>query len=321
MKILVTGCAGFIGFHVSKKLISENLSLIGIDNINTYYDTDLKKNRLKILKKSNKFEFIKVDLNNYNKLKNIFKKNSIKYVIHLAAQAGVRHSIKSPEDYFNSNISGFFNLIQCLKNNNIKHCIFASTSSVYGNSRKFPINENDNTNNPLTFYAASKKTNEVMAYSYSNIYNIPFTCIRLFTVYGPYGRPDMALFKFVKLMLSSKKIKLYNYGKHVRDFTYIDDVTKSIFKLIKKPPKSKPKYNVFNISSNNPKNLINFINEIEKNLNIKAKKLKVGIQIGDVVKTNGSNKKIEKFINYSPKSNIKYGIKEFINWYLNYYGK
>ncbi len=321
MKILVTGCAGFIGFHVSKKILANNFTVIGIDNLNNYYDTNLKKTRLKILNNYEKFTFLKLDLINYKKLNDVFKKYKIKYVVHLAAQAGVRHSIKKPEDYFNSNILSFFNLIQCLKNQKINHCIFASTSSVYGDAKKFPIKEIDNTDKPLTFYAASKKTNEVMAYSYSNIYNIPFTCVRLFTVYGPYGRPDMALFKFVKSALLKKKINLYNEGKHIRDFTYVDDVSNAIFKLIRKPPKLKPKYNLFNISSNNPKNLETFIREIEKNLKIKTKKVKVGIQVGDVVKTNGNNNKISKFINFKPNTNIKFGIEKFISWYKNYYDK
>ncbi len=321
MKILVTGCAGFIGFHLSKKLIDNNITVVGVDNINNYYDINLKKSRLKILNNSKKFIFSKFDINNYKKLNNIFKKYQIKYVIHLAAQAGVRHSIKKPEDYFDSNISAFFNLMQCIKDKKIKHCIFASTSSVYGDTKNFPILESQNTDNPLTFYAASKKTNEIMAYSYSNIYKIPFTCVRLFTVYGPFGRPDMALFKFVKLIIEKKQLKLFNRGNHIRDFTYIDDVINSIFKLIKKPPKNNPKYNVFNISSNNPKTLNDFVNEIEKNLNFKAKKIKVGIQIGDVVKTNGSNKKISKYINFKPKNDIKLGIKNFIEWYTEFYGQ
>ena len=216
MKILVTGCAGFIGYHLSKKLIKNpNYHVFGLDNLNNYYDVKLKRDRIVNLKKTkNGFKFSKIDICNKNKLNIFFKRHKFNYVFHLAAQAGVRFSIQNPKTYFNTNISGFFNILECCKNHNIKHLIFASSSSVYGATNTFPLKENSDTDHPLSFYAATKKSNEVMAYAYSNIYNLPCTGLRFFTVYGPYGRPDMALFKFTKAILNNKKIELYNKGEH-----------------------------------------------------------------------------------------------------------
>ena len=226
MKILVTGCAGFIGYHLCLKLLEKNKHKVyGLDNISNYYDVKLKNSRLKNLKEHpNKFYFHKIDIANFNKLKNNFKKNNYDYVIHLAAQAGVRASIQKPSQYVRSNLTGFFNILEISKIFKIKHLVFASTSSVYGSTKKFPLSEDNNTDKPLSFYAATKKSNELMAYSYSNIHKLPCTGLRLFTVYGPYGRPDMSLFKFTKAIFNSNKIDLFNRGDHVRDFTYIDDV-------------------------------------------------------------------------------------------------
>ena len=214
MKILVTGSAGFIGFHVSDYLLKNNNTVIGIDNINDYYDVNLKKSRLKILKKNKNFFFYKFDLINANKLEDLIKKFKVKYIVHLAAQAGVRYSIENPKTYFKNNLEVFFNILEASKKNNIKHLIFASTSSVYGENNNFPLKENDNTDKPISFYAATKKSNEILAHSYSYIYNLPCTALRFFTVYGPYGRPDMALFKFTKNILENKKIQLYNNGNN-----------------------------------------------------------------------------------------------------------
>ena len=319
MQILITGSAGFIGFHLAKKILDSNLKVIGIDNLNPYYDVNLKKNRIKILKKNKDFKFYKLDLNQKQKISNIIKKYKIKYIVHLAAQAGVRYSITNPEAYFKSNLEGFFNILQLSKENKIKHLIFASTSSVYGNNKKFPLKENMRTDNPLSFYAATKKSNEVMAYSYANIFKIPSTALRFFTVYGPFGRPDMALFKFAKNIIMNKKIPLFNSGNHTRDFTYIADIVEGIFLLIKKPPKSKIPYRCFNIGNGKPEKLKKFLNLIENNLNIKSKIYNMPLQTGDVKKTHSDISFLKKITNYKPKTRIDDGIKEFIKWYKEYF--
>ena len=324
MKILVTGCAGFIGFHVCKKLLElKNVNVVGLDNLNKYYDVKLKKERVKILKKNNndKFEFNKVDLLNLAKLKSIFKKNNIKYVINLAAQAGVRYSISNPDSYLKSNIVGFYNILECSRIFKIKHLIYASTSSVYGDSKKFPLKENYNTDLPLSLYAATKKSNEVMAHSYSYIYKIPCTGLRFFTVYGPYGRPDMSLFKFTDSIIKSKKISLFNHGDHVRDFTYVDDVAASIIKLIRKSPKEKIPYSIYNIGSNNPQPLKKFLTIIENVLNKKAKIKSLPMQLGDVHKTHANVDALSKKIKYKPKTKINKGIRIFTEWYIDYFKK
>ncbi len=317
--ILITGSAGFIGFHLAKKLLDLKFKVIGIDNLNNYYDTKLKNDRNKILKNYNNYYFHKVDLKDKKKLENIFKKYKIKVVVNLAAQAGVRNSIKNPNKYFDYNILGFFNIIDLSKQFNIKHFLFASTSSVYGLNNKFPLNENFNINSPLSFYAASKICNEAIAFSYANIFNLNCTGLRFFTVYGPYGRPDMALFKFVDKILNNKTIELYNYGKHIRDFTYVDDIVESIFRLISLKPLKKIPYEVYNIGSNNPQPLMRFLKVIEKELNKKAKIKKIKIQKGDIHKTHADNKKLFRRINYKPTISIYNGINKFIIWYKKYY--
>ena len=319
MKILITGTAGFIGYHLSLNLLKLKFQVYGIDNLNNYYSNIIKKNRLKELKKNNNFIFYKTDLKNKKKIENIVYKNKIKIIVHLAAQAGVRYSIDKPEKYFESNISGFFNILEICRSCKIKHLIFASTSSVYGNNKKFPLSENFNTDKPLSFYAASKKTNEVMAYSYSNIYKIPITGLRFFTVYGPFGRPDMSLFKFTKATLENKEIQLFNSGNHIRDFTYVDDIVAAIINLIKKPSKSNIPYNIFNIGSSNPQTLKKFINIIEKNLQKKVKFRNLPLQKGDVIKTHANTNNLKKHIKYKPKVNIEEGVLKFIKWYLKYY--
>ena len=319
MTILITGSAGFIGYHVTKKILNKNIKVIGIDNINNYYDINLKKNRIKDLKKNKKFFFYKVDLSNYKKLDNIVKNKKIKIIIHLAAQAGVRYSIKNPRTYFKSNLEGFFNILEISRHNNIKHLIYASTSSVYGDSKKFPLSEINRTDQPLSFYAATKKSNEVMAHSYSYIYKLPCTGVRFFTVYGPFGRPDMALFKFTKNILNNHPIELYNKGNHFRDFTYVDDIVDGIYSLIKKQSKKSIPYEIFNIGNGTPKKLLDYLKHIEKNLNKISKTKKLPLQTGDIVKTHSNINKLKKYTGYKPKTNIKIGISRFIEWYKDYY--
>ena len=319
MKILVTGAAGFIGYHLIKKILNKNKKVIGIDNINSYYDTNLKKDRINNLKKYKKFSFYKIDLSNYKKLNDIVKKNKINIIIHLAAQAGVRYSIKYPRTYFKSNLEGFFNILEISKDNKVKHLIYASTSSVYGDSKKFPLNENDRTDQPLSFYAATKKSNEVMAHSYSHIYKLPCTGVRFFTVYGPFGRPDMALFKFTKNIINNHSIELFNNGKHLRDFTYVDDIVDGIYSLINKQSKKTIPYEIFNIGNGTPKKLLDYLKYIEKNLKKKSKTKRLPLQVGDVVKTHSNINKLKKYTGYKPKTNIKIGIQKFIEWYKDYY--
>tara|TARA_X000000950_G_scaffold120865_1_gene151543 strand:+ start:6276 stop:7244 length:969 start_codon:yes stop_codon:yes gene_type:complete len=319
MNILVTGAAGFIGYHLTKRILNKNNKVIGIDNINNYYDINLKKNRIKDLKKNKKFEFYKTDLSEYKKLYNIVKKNKIKIIIHLAAQAGVRYSIKNPRSYLKSNLEGFFNILEIARHNKIEHLIYASTSSVYGDTKKFPVSENDETDHPLSFYAATKKSNEVMAHSYSYIYKLPTTGVRFFTVYGPYGRPDMALFKFTKNIIKKLPIELFNKGNHFRDFTYVDDIVDGVYSLLKKQSKKTIPYQIFNIGNGNPKKLVDYLKHIENNLNRTSKIKKLPLQIGDIVKTHSNIKKLKKYTGYNPKININIGIAKFIEWYKDYY--
>lgn len=321
MNILITGCAGFIGYHLCLSILKENdkkINIVGFDNLNSYYDVNLKIQRLKELKKFSKnFTFYKIDISNNNLLKKYFKKYKFKYVVNLAAQAGVRYSIQNPEDYVKSNINGFFNILNNSKIFKCSHLVYASTSSVYGASNKFPLTENLNTDTPLSFYAATKKSNEVMAYAYSNIYGLPTTGLRFFTVYGVMGRPDMSLFKFTKNIINRKYIDLYNRGNHIRDFTHVSDVVEPMKKLIFLPSKKKIPYEIFNVGSQNPKSLKFFLKIISDKLNIKPKIKNKSMQIGDVYKTEASIKKLKEKLNFSPRTNLKEGINNFIDWYKN----
>mgnify|MGYP003706693305 CR=1 FL=1 len=332
MKILITGSSGFIGFHLSKLLLEKGNNVHGIDSMNNYYDVSLKKARLKILLKHKKFSFSKANLENNKKIENIFIKFKPQIVIHFAAQAGVRYSIDKPRVYLKSNIDGTFNVIESSHKIGVKHLIMASSSSVYGANKKIPFKEIDKTETQLSIYASTKKANESMAHSYSNIWNIPITMLRFFTVYGPWGRPDMALFKFTKGIIENKKIDIYNNGKMYRDFTYIDDIINGINLLIKKPPaiKQKNKYKndslssvapfrVLNIGNTKKVYLLNFIKEIEKELGKKAIRNYMPLQKGDVKQTLSDTSLLKSITKYNPKTNYKNGIKKFINWYLNYY--
>ena len=319
MKVLITGSCGFIGYHLVNLLLKKKIHVIGIDNLNNYYDVKLKKNRLNILKKNKNFIFYKFDLSNIIKFDQIVKKNKVKIVVHLAAQAGVRYSIENPKTYFKNNLEVFFNILEVSRNNQLKHLIFASTSSVYGENNNFPLKEIEDTSKPLSFYAATKKSNEVMAHSYSHIFKLPCTALRFFTVYGPYGRPDMALFKFTKNILDNKKIELFNNGNHSRDFTYIDDIVSGIYSIIQKPSKNKIPFRIFNIGNGNSRKLKDYLHYIEKKLGRKALIKKLPLQQGDIIKTHSDIHSLNNFSNYKPKTNIEEGVGKFIDWFLKYY--
>ena len=304
---IVTGCAGFIGFHVSKTLLEKNFFVIGVDNLNTYYDTKLKLDRLKILKRKTKnFSFKKVDISNFQKLEKIFKNIGKFKVIHLAAQAGVRYSLEHPRTYIKSNLVGFWNILELSKKYKSEHLIFASSSSVYGANKKFPYYENDKTDKPKQLYAATKKSNEVISYSYSSLYNMNITGLRFFTVYGPYGRPDMAIYKFTKNILGNKKIDVYNKGNHYRDFTYIDDIAKGIIASTKLNKKRK-KFEIYNIGNGKPVYLKKCINILGKILKKEIKMNYLPIQMGDMLKTYANTKKFN--LHYNFKCKISFGLR------------
>ena len=324
MRILITGSAGFIGFHLSLKLLNKGNTVIGVDNLNNYYDVSLKKNRNKILKKYTKYIFYKLDLKNKNQLDKVFKKNKIDCVINLAGQAGVRYSLINPKSYIESNINGFFNLIETTKNYKVKNFIYASTSSVYGVQKKFPLKENFDTNHPIQLYAATKKSNELIANAYSHLFKLNTIGLRFFTVYGPWGRPDMALFKFTKNIIDGKKIEVFNHGKHIRDFTYVDDVINIIYKIISKNSKIKRSNNsskIYNVGNGKKIKLKKYIDIIEKNLKKKSKKKFLSLQKGDVIKTHCDNRLLKREYNYAPKINVEQGVKKFLQWYTSYYKK
>jgi len=319
-RILVTGCLGFIGFHLVMKLVKNNeYEVFGIDNINDYYDVNLKKARFKILKKYKKFKFKKIDITKIKSLSNAVKDFKIKIIINLAAQAGVRNSIDNPKAYLDNNIFGFFNILEISKEQKIDHLIFASTSSVYGNNKNFPLSESDNSDHPLSFYAATKKSNEVMAHSYSNIYKLPITGLRFFTVYGPYGRPDMSLYKFTKAIYDSKYIDLYNNGNHIRDFTYIDDVVAGIYQTIDNPSQKLIPFEIFNIGSGKPKSLKFFLRIIKSITNRKPLIKLKELQLGDIHKTHADISKIKRELSYKPMYDLPTGVKNFIDWYNSYF--
>ncbi len=345
MKILVTGSAGFIGFHLVNKLLKEDYEVVGLDNISEYYDINLKMDRLLnagiIIKKnpstlkfksiSSNYIFYKCDLIDKERLEHIFKSEKPDIVCNLAAQAGVRYSLKNPDAYINSNIIGFQNIIDCCNKYDVNNFCYASSSSVYGANYNLPFSTKDRVDFPISLYGATKKSNELVAYAYSNLYGIRSTGLRFFTVYGPWGRPDMALFLFVKALLNNKVINVYNNGNMVRDFTYIDDIVEGVINVIKKPadiPKNKSDenpgrapYKIYNIGNNSPVKLIDFIRVIEFKMKKKFKINFMDIQPGDVPKTYADVNDLVKDFNYKPNTSIEVGIQKFIDWYLNYYNK
>tara|TARA_X000000368_G_scaffold417574_1_gene414343 strand:+ start:407 stop:1417 length:1011 start_codon:yes stop_codon:yes gene_type:complete len=333
MKILVTGSAGFIGYHLSRKLLGQGFKVVGIDNLNQYYDSSLKHARLEELeeyvrhnKKNNDYEFIKCDISSQNNIKKIFDNNNFDIVINLAAQAGVRYSLENPHAYIDSNILGFVNILEQIKLNPVKHFIFASSSSVYGVNSKQPFTTSDFTDHPISLYAASKKSNELIAHSYSYLYDIPTTGLRFFTVYGPYGRPDMAYYKFTDAIFKKKTIDVYNNGEMLRDFTYIDDIVEGINRLLQKEPPqmksnsshSNARFNIYNIGNNNPVSLDKFISCIEDACGIKANKNFLPMQPGDVPITYADIDDLISDIDFHPSTSIKKGIINFVSWYRTF---
>ena len=331
--ILVTGSAGFIGFHLSKALLERGDNVIGIDNLNDYYDVNLKKSRLQILEIYKNFTFNRLDISDKEKLFDVFKKNNINRVVNLAAQAGVRYSIENPDAYIESNIVGFINILEACRHNKIEHLVYASSSSVYGANKTFPFSESNNIDHPMSLYAATKKSNELMAHSYASLYDLPCTGLRFFTVYGPWGRPDMALFKFAKNILNNESIDVYNNGEMIRDFTYVDDIVEGIIRALDKVPQgdaswrgeqpdpatSYALYKIYNIGNGYPEPLMKFVHAIEASLDKKAIINYMPLQPGDVPKTSANIARLNDELGYTPKVRIEEGIKKFIEWYVQYY--
>ena len=316
MNIIVTGCAGFIGFHTCLFLLKKNFIVFGIDNLNSYYDVVLKKNRLKILKGFKNFNFNKTDIENKNFFKK-YSKNKIDIIINLAAQAGVRHSLKDPYSYVNSNLLGQVNMLELAKFLKVKKFIYASSSSVYGGNRVLPFSVEQRVDNPVSIYAASKKSGELISESYAHLFGIQCIGLRFFTVYGPWGRPDMATFIFTKNIFEGRKIDVFNKGKMKRDFTYVTDIVEGIFGAVKL--KKKFKHRIYNLGNNNPEILMNFINTIEKTIGKKAKKRYLPMQPGDVKETYAEIKESSIDLNFKPKVNINEGIPNFVDWYKKYF--
>lgn len=324
-KILITGVAGFIGFHLAKKLLNEGHQVFGIDNLNDYYDVNLKKSRLVELNKNSNFQFRKIDISHEKSLLSLFQNHQFDIVFHLAAQAGVRYSIENPHLYIKSNINGFMNILESCRKYSVKHLFYASSSSVYGNYEKVPYSVDDPCNEPVSLYAATKKANELMAFSYGELHHLNTTGLRFFTVYGPWGRPDMAYFSFTDKILKRKQIELFNNGDMLRDFTYIDDVVISITKVYEVLSKNRFIWNseqrskILNIGNSNPERLMDLVKNLEFELGIEAKKKNVIMQKGDVYKTFADIRPLVELISYSPKVSLKEGIRDFIAWYKEYY--
>jgi len=330
-KILVTGAAGFIGFHLSKRLLARGDEVVGLDNLNDYYDVNLKKARLSQLEEQANFRFIKLELADREGMAQLFARENIQRVVNLAAQAGVRYSIENPHAYVDSNLVGFVNLLEGCRHHAVEHLVFASSSSVYGLNTQLPFSVHHNVDHPISLYAATKKANELMAHTYAHLYNLPTTGLRFFTVYGPWGRPDMALFKFTKGILEDQPIDVYNRGQMKRDFTYIDDIVEGVIRVLDKIPKANPAwsgdtstslapYRLYNIGNNNPVELMQYIETLEKMLGKTAKKNLLPMQAGDVQATYADVDDLVQDVDFKPQTLIEEGIGRFVEWYRHYYG-
>lgn len=332
-KVLITGSSGFIGFHLGKLLLNKGYEVVGIDNMNDYYDVKIKEGRLDILKRYEKFSFYKIDLKDKKNIDNLFEKNGFDYVVNLAAQAGVRYSIQNPYAYVDSNLIGFVNILEACRNYPVKHLLYASSSSVYGGNQVVPFSTEHQVDHPVSLYAATKKSNELMAHTYSHLYKVPTTGLRFFTVYGPWGRPDMAYFSFTDAILKGKPINIFNYGKMERDFTYVDDIVEGIYKLLHLPPKenldwdekksklseSFAPYKIYNIGNNQPVKLEQFISVLEEKIGKKAVKNYMEMQAGDVVRTYADTSDLENSIGFKPSTSIDEGLGKFADWYKTFY--
>lgn len=333
MKILVTGAAGFIGYHVSQLLLEQGHEVVGADNLNDYYDVNLKQARLDLLLPHPQFQFFKMDLSEKAAVSELFAAQKFERVIHLAAQPGVRYSIQNPMAYIDANILGHMNILEGCRHHNVGHLIYSSSSSVYGLNRKQPFSVEDDVDHPVSLYAATKKANELMSHSYSHLYHLPTTGLRFFTVYGPWGRPDMALFKFVKAMLDGKPIDVYNHGNMVRDFTYVGDIAEAVVRLVDVVPAvnndwtveeglksaSSAPYKIYNVGNGQPTRLGDFIQAIETALDIKADKHYMDMQDGDVLSTCADSSELYKTIGFSPDTPVNYGVQQFVDWYMSFY--
>ena len=324
-KILITGAAGFIGYHLSQRLLSQGIEVYGIDNMNDYYDVGLKKTRLAKLQQKENFSFIEGDIADKEKVESIFKSFRPDTVMNLAAQAGVRYSITNPDSYIKSNVIGFYNILECCRHYPVDHLVFASSSSVYGGNKKVPYSEADKVDNPISLYAATKKSDELLAYSYSHLYGIPATGLRFFTVYGPMGRPDMAYFGFAEKIMHGKKIDIYNNGDMLRDFTYIDDIVEGVTRILTHIPvpddPTGAKYKIYNIGNHNPVRLMDFITVLEKAIGREAEKNFMPMQPGDVYETYADVTELMKDVGFKPSTSIETGIQNFADWYLKDYYK
>ncbi|MGF1498867.1 MAG: NAD-dependent epimerase [Elainellaceae cyanobacterium] len=333
VKVLVTGAAGFIGFHLSHSLLNRGDEVVGLDNLNSYYDVTLKINRLSKLEKNPNFQFCKLDLADCDGISRLFAEQQFDFVVNLAAQAGVRYSLKNPHAYTNSNLVGFANILEGCRHANVKHLVFASSSSVYGANTQIPFSVHDNVDHPVSFYAATKKANELMAYSYSHLYHLPTTGLRFFTVYGPWGRPDMAIYLFTQAILANQPINVFNHGKMRRDFTYIDDVIEAVVRVMDNSPEADPNalenqhssntnrapYRIYNIGNNQPVELLYLIELIERFLGKKAIKNMLPIQPGDVPITYADVEGLARDFGFKPSTSIETGVEKFISWYCSYY--
>jgi len=333
MNFLVTGAAGFIGFHVSQRLLAAGHQVVGIDNLNDYYDVNLKHARLNLIKADSGFTFIEMDLADRDAMASLFDQHTFQRVIHLGAQAGVRYSIENPHAYADSNLIGHLNILEGCRHHKIEHLLYASSSSVYGLNRKMPFSTEDSVDHPVSLYAATKKANELMSHTYSHLYQLPTTGLRFFTVYGPWGRPDMALFKFTRAMIAGEAIDVYNQGQMKRDFTYIDDIAEAIVRLqdvipqqddnwtveTGSPATSSAPYRVYNIGNSQPVTLMNYIEAIEKVLGITAKKNLMPMQPGDVLETSADTEALYKAVGFKPQTGVEEGVKNFVDWYRDFY--
>jgi UDP-glucuronate 4-epimerase len=334
MKVMVTGAAGFIGYFTSQRLLQRGDEVIGVDNLNGYYDVQLKRDRLSRLEPLQRFRFSGLDVADASAMDDLFLRERPDRVVHLAAQAGVRYSLENPRAYIDANITGFLNVLENLRKHGTEHLVYASTSSVYGGNTRLPFSVHDNVDHPVSLYAATKKSNELMAHTYSHLFGLPCTGLRLFTVYGPWGRPDMALFRFTRQMLRGEPIEVYNYGNHTRDFTYIDDTVEGILRVLDRPPapdlqwsgdapdpqSSSAPYRLYNIGSNNPTSLLRYIEVLERALGVQAKKQLLPMQPGDVLDTFADVDDLMRDVGYKPSTPIETGIDSFVAWYRDYYG-